>query len=109
MSPSPESTRGLSSGLRGAPSAPSAPNPDFKIETAGSTLALSGDWTLPHLTPLIERATAAPLAESGYSVDARALTGLDTAGALLLVRTLSRTGREWRDHRLEGVRPEHQE
>jgi phospholipid/cholesterol/gamma-HCH transport system permease protein len=60
------------------------------VETAarGSTLHLSGEWKLGSVT-LIERALqAAPILRPVVSVHGGALTALDTAGALTLLRHL---------------------
>lgn len=77
------------------------------VDDGGSTVALSGAWTLRNLAALTEPAGSVRLQEQAYRVDARALTALDTAGALLLLRTLRRTGRAWSEHVVEGLQPAH--
>lgn len=84
------------------------PGADLAVDANGSRLALSGAWTLPNIRELFATASAAHLGDAACQVDARALTGLDTAGALLLVKTLQRTQRAFHEHTLEGLRPEHQ-
>lgn len=79
---------------------------DFAVQD-GERIALSGAWTLRNLAALVEPARAAPLGERSYRIDAQGLTALDTAGALLLLRTLRRTGRPWDEHRIEGLVPAH--
>jgi phospholipid/cholesterol/gamma-HCH transport system permease protein len=70
-------------------------------------LSLGGSWTLPGLAALAERAARLrPDAPAGF-VETGGLTGLDTAGALLLLRILGRGGHRLADHRIEGLRPEH--
>jgi phospholipid/cholesterol/gamma-HCH transport system permease protein len=89
-----------------APEVPTAA--EVAVDDASATVALSGAWTLKNLEDLAERTGRAPLREHAYRVDARALTALDTAGALLLLRTLRRTGRPWGEHAVDGLRPAHE-
>jgi len=61
----------------------------FSLDTGSSTLRLSGTWRMPHLAA-IETALdglAAPMI-----VDGRALTEIDSAAALVLLRALQRSG-----------------
>lgn len=56
------------------------------LETERDCLHLRGDWTLAHYRKLRARIGRAPVSAS--RLDASALTGLDTAGATLLVQVL---------------------
>lgn len=76
-----------------------------RLEVAGARFALSGPWTLAHLAGLAGRAASARVPAEPCTIDAGALTGLDTAGALLLIRTLRRSGQPLQAHHLEGIRP----
>jgi len=73
------------------------------VDAKAASLALRGAWTLAELSGLAERLPGVRLEAASHRVDARALESLDTAGALLLVRTLGRTGRTFAEHRLEGA------
>lgn len=75
--------------------------PELKIDAAAGRAALVGPWTLANLGPLFAKA---PRLDDGkiWSIDAGELAALDTAGALLLVRTLKSAGLS-----LEQVRFEH--
>lgn len=78
------------------------------IGESDSAVVISGAWTLGNLAELVSPAERAPLGSHAYRVDARALTALDTAGALLLVRTLRRTRQGFGEHRIDGLRPAHE-
>jgi len=78
--------------------------PDLAVEAGGSHLRLSGPWTLPRLDALLPRTAAARVAPGPVVVDAAALSALDTAGALLLLRTLRASGQPFEAHRIEGLR-----
>jgi phospholipid/cholesterol/gamma-HCH transport system permease protein len=75
------------------------------VDVADARFAVSGPWTLPHLAGLVGRAASARVPAAPCTIDARALTRLDTAGALLLIRTLRRSGQPLQAHRFEGIRP----
>ena len=55
---------------------------------AGATLRLAGDWRLPHVAQLSAALAALPKPARLVALDGGALTGLDTAGALALLRYL---------------------
>lgn len=65
---------------------PKSPHQKDLILQSDSTLHLEGDWTLARYRQL--RRVSLPDAGSVQSLDASRLTGLDTAGAALLVRLL---------------------
>jgi phospholipid/cholesterol/gamma-HCH transport system permease protein len=74
--------------------------------TPAPRLAVHGAWLLRHLGGAIgpaERA-ASRLPRAALVVDATRLSALDTAGALLLIRTLRGSGQPFDAHRIEGLR-----
>jgi len=80
---------------------------DLRIDPNASTLVLHGSWRLPDLGALIgrlERDTPR-LAGATVQVDASALSALDTAGALLLVRLLRPLGPDLEVHTYTRMRP----
>jgi phospholipid/cholesterol/gamma-HCH transport system permease protein len=82
--------------------APAAPN--LAVEAGGARLRLSGPWTLPRLDVLLPRTASARLARGPVTVDASGVTVMDTAGALLLLRTLRASGQPFEAHAIEGLR-----
>src|SRR5690349_10130367 len=75
------------------------------LRVADGVAALSGPWTLPQLSKLDDRLRDAPL-DAADRIDARGLTRLDTAGAMVLLRALRRAGGPPDLGRIEGMRPE---
>jgi phospholipid/cholesterol/gamma-HCH transport system permease protein len=85
------------------------PNPasspaQIEVDLGAARVAVSGAWTLAQLTRVQEAHMRVRIATGVHTVDARALAGLDTAGALCLIRLLRRTGTPWEQHRFEGLR-----
>jgi phospholipid/cholesterol/gamma-HCH transport system permease protein len=78
--------------------------PDLAVEAGGARLRLSGPWTLPRLVALLPRTAAVRLASGPVAIDATAVTVMDTAGALLLLRTLRASGQPFEAHAIEGLR-----
>jgi len=87
-----------------AEASPTSSPPGLQVERDGALLRLHGSWTLSHLDPLVPRAGAARVAHAPITVDALALSALDTAGALLLLRTLRTSGQPFEAHTIEGLR-----
>jgi phospholipid/cholesterol/gamma-HCH transport system permease protein len=81
---------------------PSTP-PDLQVDPDGAQLTLHGAWTLARLDGLIERSAAQRLPQSVLTIDASGLTDLDTAGALLLLRTLRASGQDFDAHHVNGL------
>jgi len=69
-------------------------------------ITLSGRLTMSEVARLHAQAqaAAAALPRSPCVVDARALDGIDTAGAMLLQRVLAHTGEAFDAHRIDGMR-----
>jgi phospholipid/cholesterol/gamma-HCH transport system permease protein len=65
-----------------------APPPEFRIDADAARAAVAGPWTLANLGPLFARRPALPARDGRWTIDASRLSGLDTAGAMLLVRVL---------------------
>jgi phospholipid/cholesterol/gamma-HCH transport system permease protein len=84
---------------------PSPTPPDLAVDRDGGVLHLRGGWVLPQLQALLPRTAAARLPSRALTLDASGLTALDTAGALLLLRTLRASGLPLDQHRLTGLRP----
>lgn len=76
---------------------------ELQVENDGSVLRLRGAWTLAHLDGLIARAESAVLAAGPLQVDASELADLDTAGVLLLLRTLRKSGQPLTAHAIAGL------
>lgn len=72
----------------------------------GARLRLGGAWTLANLTRLAGMADALTLPQAALTIDAAAVTHLDTAGVTLLLRTLRRTGVPPERHPIEGLDPD---
>jgi phospholipid/cholesterol/gamma-HCH transport system permease protein len=79
-------------------------SPDLAVEAGGERLRLSGAWTLSRLGALLPRAAAARVATGPLAVDASAVSAMDTAGALLLLRTLRGSGQPFDAHAIDGLR-----
>lgn len=70
---------------------------------AGAVLRLTGDWRLPHLTDVQAALALLPqLDGDGIRLDGSGLTGLDSAAALVLMRSLEEHGVTWDKVALEG-------
>jgi phospholipid/cholesterol/gamma-HCH transport system permease protein len=85
---------------------PDSAAPGIRFEAGASPrLTLHGSWLLRNLQRLIPDAeqSARRLPRAPLLVDARGLTALDTAGALLLVRTLRASGQPFEAHRIDGM------
>src|SRR5258706_1073650 len=78
----------------------------FDMDARHEALVLTGAWTLPELGAAIERAESARIGQGPRRIDATGVSALDTAGALLLLRLLRKTGIEFAQHRIEGLRAE---
>jgi phospholipid/cholesterol/gamma-HCH transport system permease protein len=78
--------------------------PSLMVDADGARLRLRGAWTLAGIGALIPLGDALRLERRPIAIDASALTALDTAGALLLLRTLRPTGLALDEHRLSGFR-----
>jgi phospholipid/cholesterol/gamma-HCH transport system permease protein len=81
---------------------PTAPT-DPRIDADGPSLRISGSWTLSRLAPLIARTAALRLPQAPLVLDASAISALDTAGALLLLRTLRASGQGFEAHQVAGL------
>ncbi len=84
-----------------------APSAALRLDPDRRRLILAGPWTLaeaPALAPAVD-ALAARLPPGPLAVDASAVTGLDTAGALLLLRALRPSGVALDAHAVEGLDP----
>jgi phospholipid/cholesterol/gamma-HCH transport system permease protein len=82
---------------------PTAPT-DPRVDADGARIRLSGAWTLPRLAPAITQMAALKLPRAPLRMDASAVSALDTAGALLLLRTLRASGQPFEAHAIEGLR-----
>lgn len=76
-------------------------------------LQIAGEWTLEHANEIASKISSArtitPSSQQPWRVDAHALTMLDTAGALLLIRALQPSGQSLSAHRIEGMLSTHQD
>jgi phospholipid/cholesterol/gamma-HCH transport system permease protein len=77
---------------------------DARFDADGASLRAAGAWTLPRLAPVIDRAASLKLPRAPITVDASGISALDTAGALLLLRTLRASGQPFEAHAIEGLR-----
>jgi phospholipid/cholesterol/gamma-HCH transport system permease protein len=59
---------------------------------AGATLRLASDWRLPHIEAAAQALSGLPKPARVVALDGSALTGFDTAGALVVLRYLQRLG-----------------
>ncbi len=73
-------------------------------DAGGQVLRLRGDWRLTQLAAL-EQASAGLRLEPGVPlrIDGSALSGLDSSGAMLLLRRVAEQGVDWREVRLAGL------
>lgn len=81
-----------------------APPPEFRIDHDASRAVVAGPWTLANLGPLFARRPALPARDGRWTIDASRLSGLDTAGAMLLVRLLRGAGLTPADVDFVGLR-----
>ena len=82
----------------------SPPQADLAVNATGDRIGASGDWVLGSAAALHAPASSARVAAGPLTPDASGLKRLDTAGALLLLQILRRSGRALAQHRLEGLR-----
>jgi phospholipid/cholesterol/gamma-HCH transport system permease protein len=80
----------------------------FELDASGQALRLTGAWVLTGLAPVLARAESVRLGRGSQHVDLKGVTALDTAGALLLLRVLRQSGREFGEHRIEGLSAENE-
>jgi phospholipid/cholesterol/gamma-HCH transport system permease protein len=73
----------------------------------GATLRLAGDWRLPHLDAAAAALSALPKSSRVVALDGRALTGFDTAGALVVLRYLQRLGTDAKSATTQNFAPHH--
>ncbi len=76
---------------------------ELQVENNGALLRLRGAWTLAQLDRLIASAEGVRLATGPLQVDASELADLDTAGVLLLLRTLRKSGQPLEAHAITGL------
>lgn len=79
----------------------------WRVDERDATVVVSGAWVLDNVEDLAAVETTR-LADRPHRVDATAVTALDTAGALLIVRALRQTGVTWDAHRVEGLGEAHE-
>lgn len=76
-------------------------------DSAGTRLRLCGEWTLENAAGLdaeVARVAASLRGKVAQTIDAKTVTMLDTAGALLLLRLLRATGDALAFERIEGMK-----
>ena len=73
----------------------------------GATLRLAGDWRLPQLDAAAAALSALPKASRIVALDGRALTGFDTAGALVVLRYLQGLGTDAKSVARQNFAPHH--
>ena len=73
----------------------------------GATLRLAGDWRLPQLDAAAAALSALPRASRIVALDGRALTGFDTAGALVVLRYLLGLGTDAKSVAPQNFAPHH--
>lgn len=76
-------------------------------DSAGTRLRLCGEWTLENAAGLdaeVARVAASLRGKVAQAIDAKTVTMLDTAGALLLLRLLRATGDALAFERIEGMK-----
>ena len=80
---------------------------DIQIGSAPDQLLCAGAWILRGISGLEPRLARLPSSGSGVlSIDASAVSAMDTSGAWLLHRTMRALERDGRSVRLRGLRPE---
>lgn len=85
---------------------PESRDASWRVDERSATLVVSGAWVIGNLHELAA-VEGVPLSERPHRVDATEVTALDTAGALLLVRALRKTGVTWGAHRVHGLGEAH--
>lgn len=73
-----------------------------------SVVVVSGAWVLGNIEALLASMGAEPKRDHPYRIDASAITALDSAGALCLVRSVRRNGRTWNEQRIDGLDHAHE-
>jgi phospholipid/cholesterol/gamma-HCH transport system permease protein len=82
---------------------------DFRPGGAAPQLRCAGAWVLREISALEPRLAELPASGSGdLTIDAAAVSAMDTAGAWLLCRTVRRIELQGRGVRVLGLRPEFQ-
>ncbi|OIO77831.1 MAG: hypothetical protein AUJ86_07310 [Hydrogenophilaceae bacterium CG1_02_62_390] len=76
----------------------------FTLESteSGAVLRLAGEWRLAHLVEMDQALAGAVWPKGRLTVDGAALTGLDSAGVMLLYRRLQAAGVSWSQVDLAG-------
>src|SRR5437870_274731 len=72
----------------------------------GATLRLAADWRLPHLDAAAAALSALPKSRV-VALDGRALSGFDTAGALVVLRYLQGLGTDAKSVARQNFAPHH--
>jgi phospholipid/cholesterol/gamma-HCH transport system permease protein len=73
----------------------------------GTTLRLAGDWRLPHVDAAAAALSALAKSSRVVALDGRALTGFDTAGALVVLRYLQGLGTDPKSAKPQNFAPHH--
>ncbi len=73
----------------------------------GATLRLAGDWRLSHVDAAAAALSALPKSSRVVALDGRALTGFDTAGALVVLRYLQELGTDPKSATPQNFAPHH--
>jgi phospholipid/cholesterol/gamma-HCH transport system permease protein len=74
---------------------------------AGATLRLAGDWRLPQVDTAAAALSALPRTARVVALDGRALTGFDTAGALVVLRYVRDLGTDAKSLAPQNFAPHH--
>ena len=74
---------------------------------SGSILRLAGEWRLPHVDAAAAALSALPRSSRVVALDGRALTGFDTAGALVVLRYLQGFGADAKSVPPQNFAPHH--
>lgn len=80
----------------------------LEASPSGGVLRLAGDWRLPHLDAVAAALSALPRSSRIVALDGSALTGFDTAGALLALRYLQANGTDSRKMAARNFSPRYQ-
>jgi phospholipid/cholesterol/gamma-HCH transport system permease protein len=80
---------------------------DFHVEPGERTLVCSGAWTIRRLAAIESRLTTLALATGSWELRTDAVQALDSAGALLLERTLRRSADRGVDISLDNLPARH--
>jgi phospholipid/cholesterol/gamma-HCH transport system permease protein len=97
----PPAQSGVPSPVAGRTSAADTASAEWSAD--GRTLRLIGNWTTTTLASLGPATPGPPYAEQSVTIDAGAVTGLDTAGALLIERLRQTLQAEGREVRVTGL------